>query len=254
MKISIITATYNSAKTVRDTIESVLNQTYDNIEYIIVDGGSNDNTLDIVKEYEPKFNGRLKWISEKDNGIYDAMNKGIDLARGEVVGILNSDDLYENSFVIKNVINEFINDAELDAVHANLYYVRNNDINIIVRHWITGDFVEKSFFKGWHPAHPTLFLKMNVYRIYGNFNLNFNLAADFEFMLRIFEVNKIKSRYIPITIVRMRLGGATSKNIINIFKGNKECIKAFRVNNLSPPLLYPFYRLIPKLKQFFNKR
>ena len=124
MKISIITATYNSAKTLRDTIESVLNQTYDNIEYIIVDGGSKDDTLEIIKEYEPKFNGRLKWISEKDNGIYDAMNKGIGLASGEVVGILNSDDLYVNRNVIHDIINEFQNDADLEAVHANLYYVK----------------------------------------------------------------------------------------------------------------------------------
>ena len=254
MKISIITATYNSAKTLRDTIESVLNQTYDNIEYIIVDGGSKDNTLDIVKEYEPKFNGRLKWISENDKGIYDAMNKGIGLASGEVVGILNSDDLYVNSNVINDIINEFQNDADLEAVHANLYYVKNDDINSIVRHWITGDFLAKSFYKGWHPAHPTLFLKKNVYRKCGNFNLKFNLAADFEFMLRIFEVFKIKSKYIPNTIVKMRLGGATSKNINNIIKGNRECIKAFKANKLSPPLLYSFYRLIPKLKQFYNKR
>ena len=254
MKISIITATYNSSKTLRDTLESVLNQTYQDIEHIIVDGGSKDATLEIIKEYEPKFNGRLKWISEKDNGIYNAMNKGIDLTSGEVVGILNSDDLYFNSNVIYDVMNEFQNDPYLEAVHANLYYVKNDDVNFVVRHWITGDFLEKSFFKGWHPAHPTLFLKKNVYYKCGNFNLDFDLAADFEFMLRIFEVFKIKSKFIPKTIVKMRLGGATSKNIINIIKGNRECIKAFKANKLTPPFLYPFYRLIPKLKQFFNKR
>lgn len=251
MRFSIITATYNSSKTIIDCIRSVHEQQHLGIEQIIIDGASRDNTLQTIQSIPNKV---TQIISEPDNGIYDAMNKGIRMATGDIIGILNSDDFYADSDVITEIANAFMADESLEAVHTNLYYVKNDQVDKVVRHWITGDFTQGSFFKGWHPAHPTLFLRKEVYEQYGLFNLDFKLAADFEFMLRIFEKQKIKSKYLPITTVRMRLGGATSKNLANIIKGNRECLKAFAVNGLKVPYLYPLYRILPKLKQFINKR
>lgn len=249
MKTSIITATFNSAGTIAECIRSVTEQSYNDIEHIIVDGVSKDNTLDIIQSIPNKVS---KVISEPDNGIYDAMNKGIRLATGEIVGILNSDDFYANKNVISKIIEMFIVEKNLEAVHSNLYYVKEDNTEKIVRHWVTGEFTPGRFFKGWHPAHPTLFLKKEVYEKYGLFDVDFKLAADFEFMLRIFERYQIRSKYLPITTVRMRLGGATNKNISNILKQNIECIKAFLVNDLSIPFFYPVYRILPKFKQFIN--
>lgn len=250
MKVSIITATYNSGLTLRDTIRSVLSQSYPNIEYIIIDGESKDNTLDIVSEYKDKIS---KVISEPDKGIYDAMNKGIRMATGDIVGVLNSDDFFASNNVIEKITNAFINQPDLDGVYTNLYYVKQNHPEITVRHWKSSEFIKGSFTKGWHPAHPTLYLKKSIYNKYGYFDLDFKLAADFELMLRFFEKYHIKTKYLDITTVRMRLGGATSKNISNIKKGNIECIKAFKKNGIEVSPLYLVYRLLPKLKQFFKK-
>ncbi len=250
MKISLITVTFNSGGTLRDTIQSVLSQTYYDIEYIIVDGHSQDNTVDIIKEYEPLFHGRLKWISEKDQGLYDAMNKGFKMATGEIVGIINSDDLLAESGVIGKVIDCFKDHKDIDCVYADLYYVSQHDTSKIVRHWITGK--QRSFSKGWHPAHPTFYVKRDIYSKYGLFDLDFKFAADFELMLRLVEKEHIKTFYLPEPLVRMRLGGTTSKNLTNIRKGNIECLNAFRKNGIPVSVLYPFYRLLPKLKQYFQ--
>ena len=250
MKISLITVTFNSGGTLRDTIQSVLSQTYPEIEYIIVDGLSEDSTIDIIKEYVPLFQGRLKWISEKDNGLYDAMNKGFKMATGEIVGIINSDDLLTESGVIGKVIDCFEGHKDIDCVYADLYYVSQYDTSKIVRHWITGK--QRSFSKGWHPAHPTFYVKREIYSKYGLFDLDFKFAADFELMLRLVEKEHIRLFYLPEPLVRMRLGGTTSKNLTNIRKGNIECLNAFRKNGIPVSVLYPFYRLLPKLKQSFQ--
>ena len=250
MKISLITVTINSGGTLRDTIQSVLSQTYPEIEYIIVDGLSEDSTIDIIKEYVPLFQGRLKWISEKDNGLYDAMNKGFKMATGEIVGIINSDDLLTESGVIGKVIDCFEGHKDIDCVYADLYYVSQYDTSKIVRHWITGK--QRSFSKGWHPAHPTFYVKREIYSKYGLFDLDFKFAADFELMLRLVEKEHIRLFYLPEPLVRMRLGGTTSKNLTNIRKGNIECLNAFRKNGIPVSVLYPFYRLLPKLKQYFQ--
>ena len=154
MKISLITVTYNSSKTLLDTLQSVLNQTYSDIEYIIVDGASKDSTVSIIEEYEPKFNGRMKWISEPDKGLYDAMNKGIRMATGDVVGILNSDDLFMDNNVLADIAHAFDNNT--DAIFGNLYFVNQEDVNQIVRVWKGSPY--KSFKSGWHPAHPTFYV------------------------------------------------------------------------------------------------
>ena len=249
MKISIITATYNSQAYISDCIKSVNNQTYKNIEHIIIDGASNDNTLEIINSTPNRI---TKVISESDKGIYDAMNKGIKAASGDIVGILNSDDFFATDDVIENIVKAFSKDTTLEGVYTNLYYVNKDNPNKIVRHWVSNSFKKRSFFKGWHPPHPTLYLRREVYEKYGNFNLDFPLSADFELMLRFFEKYNIKTKYLPITIIRMRLGGATSKNWENVRKQNIQCIKAFRTNGFKPPLLYPVYRLLPKLLQFFK--
>lgn len=250
MKFSFITVTFNSSATLRDTIQSVLSQTYPDIEYIIVDGCSQDKTVDIIKEYEPLFDGRLKWISEKDQGLYDAMNKGFQMATGDMVGIINSDDLLAEATAIEKVIDCFEGHKDIDCVYADLYYVSQYDTSKIVRHWITGK--QRSFSKGRHPAHPTFYVKREIYSKYGLFDLDFKFAADFELMLRLVEKEHIRLFYLPEPLVRMRLGGTTSKNLTNIRKGNIECLNAFRKNGIPVSVLYPFYRLLPKLKQYFQ--
>lgn len=250
MKFSLITVTLNSGKTVRNTFDSVLKQTYSDFEYILVDGISRDNTLDLINEYDSKFNGRLQWISEKDDGLYDAMNKGFSMATGDIIGIINSDDVLADPAAIEKVVKCFERDEMIDAVYADLYYVAQNDISKIVRHWVSGE--QRSFAKGWHPAHPTFYVKKEIYHKYGTFDLDFKFAADFELMLRLIEKYHIKLHYLPEPLVRMRLGGTTSKNLSNIRKGNIECINAFKKNNIPVSRFYPLFRLLPKLKQYFQ--
>lgn len=247
MKVSIITVTFNSVKTLQDTIDSVALQNYKEIEYILVDGNSKDGTVEIIKRNNHVIN---KWISEPDKGLYDAMNKGIKMASGDIIGIINSDDFYLDEDVISDVV-EVFNCKDVDAVHAELFYVDPIDTNKIVRHWKTGEFTSGAFRKGWHPAHPTLFLKKEVYGRYGYFNLDFKLASDFELMCRFFEKHKINSYFLKRPLIKMRLGGATSKNLKNIINQNIECYRAFKINHIQVSPLYIFRRILPKLKQYF---
>jgi glycosyltransferase involved in cell wall biosynthesis len=247
MKISIITACYNSEKYIKDTIKSILNQTYQNIEYIIIDGKSIDNTVNIIKEFEPKFNSRLKWITEPDTGIYDAMNKGIKLATGDIIGILNSDDIYLNNNVISKIVNIFANN-DTDSIFANLYFVDSNDTKKIVRTWKSSSYIPYSFSKGWHPPHPTFFVKRDYYDKYGDFDTTFQISADFELMLRFIEKFQIKTYFLDEFIVAMRYGGESTKSIGKIVTGNKNIIKAFKKNNIKISIFYPIIRLYPKLK------
>ena len=251
--ISIITICFNSEKYIHTALQSVLEQSFPCIEYIIIDGNSTDNTVKIIQEYEMRFNGRMKWLSQPDNGLYDAMNKGISMATGDVIGILNSDDLFCDPFTIEKVMNIFSIDNSLDAVYADLYYISQNNTSHIVRRWITGK--QRPFKWGWHPGHTALFLKKKVYDNYGLYNINFKLVADFELMLRIFDRHRIKAFYLQEYLIKMRLGGITNKSLRNIYEQNIECLKAFQHNNLTVnKFLYPFYRLLPKLLQFFVKR
>ncbi len=252
MKISIITATYNSERTVRDTIDSVFIQSFTDYEYLVVDGGSKDSTLQILREYEPKFNGRMRWISEPDKGIYDAMNKGFLRAKGDVLMLINSDDLFARPDALELVVKEFEKHPDVDGVYANLYYVSQYNTDNIVRVWKTGE--QKPMRKGWLPAHPTFYVKRECYEKYGYFNLTYPLAADFELMLRFVEKHHIKLQYLPEYLVKMRLGGATSKNIQNIYRQDVETIRAFNENGLSGGnITYLFWRYLPKIKQFFRK-
>ena len=251
MKISIITPTYNSERTLRNTIESVIRQDYPDIEHIIVDGGSTDGTLGIIQEYKGHIS---KYISEPDYGIYDAMNKGIAMATGDVVGILNSDDFFESSDVVPTIVETLEKNPELDGIHADLYYVDPLNTNRIIRYWHTKPYSPKGFLTGWHPAHPTFYVRRSCYERYGTFRLDMPLSADFELMLRFIQNKGINIRHIDKIFVRMCVGGATSKNLMSILRGIKQCRKAFIVNGMEAPLLYPVYRLFPKLGQYFYRK
>lgn len=247
MNISIITVVYNNKKTILDAILSVHTQTYKNIEHIIVDGGSNDGTLEILKQNRNLFD---ILISEKDNGLYDAMNKGIKIAKGHIIGILNSDDLYNNSNIINEVMNNFIVDPSLDVIYGDIIYVKYDNINVKVRDWKSSVFDNNYFEKGKVPPHPSLFIKKSVYDNVGLFNLVFKIAADYEFMLRLFKMNTYKIKYLPLLIVKMRTGGISNKYTSNIFKQNIEIINAWKINNLKMPYYFFIYKFINKLKQY----
>lgn len=243
MLISLVTVTFNSAQTLHDTIQSVLSQTYSNIEYIIIDGGSTDNTLDIIKECEVYFEKNLVWISEKDNGIYDAMNKGIRMATGDVIGVLNSDDLLMDINVIQDVVELF--DENTDAIFGNLYFVKYHNINSIVRTWRGSAY--GSFRKGWHPAHPTFYVRRKIYERYGLFDTSFDVSADFELMLRFIEKFHIRTKYMDRYMVKMRVGGESTGSLKNIIRGNRNIMRAFKKNKISVSPLYPIMRLFPKV-------
>ncbi|GGP06534.1 glycosyl transferase [Cloacibacterium rupense] len=248
MKISIITVCYNSGKTIEDTFKSVQSQSYKDIEYIVIDGGSKDNTLQLINQYKEIIDYT---VSEKDKGLYDAMNKGIEKATGDVIGFLNSDDLFCDDKAVEKVMNIFNENPKLDSVYADLYYVDQNNADKIVRKWITSK--QKKFKYGWHPAHPTFYIKKEVYNQFGGFDLKFKLASDFEIMLRFLEKYKISTLYLPQPLIKMRLGGETNKSLGNIFKQNKECIEAFKDNDLRVnTVLYPFFRIIPKFFQYLK--
>lgn len=219
MKISIITVCYNSEKTIKDTLDSVASQLGVNIEHILVDGASTDNTLDIVKKYPHVY----KTISEPDNGIYHAMNKGISMATGNIVGTLNADDFYIDNSVLSKVALAFV-DKSVDACFADLLYVDQQDTNKIVRYWQSQPYRRGLFKNGWMPAHPTFFVRKEVYEKYGMFDLDYKIAADFELLFRLIEVNKIKTVYLPKVLIKMRMGGTTNKNIRNIKIQNQEII------------------------------
>lgn len=247
LKVNIITGTYNSESFIQDCITSVFEQDYEHLDQIIIDGASTDDTL---KKIESTPNRVSLLISEPDTGIYNAMNKGLMKATGDILGILNSDDFYNSKTVISQVVDAFEN-TNADCVFGDLFYVNREDTAKVIRKWVTGPYTAKAFQKGWHPAHPSFFVKKEVYEKFGYFDENLSLAADFELMLRFIEKYKIKWSYIDQPLVRMRLGGETSKSLKNVIRGNKECLQAFDKNKIDVSRLYPIRRLAPKLKQFF---
>ncbi len=249
MKISIITATYNSSKHVLHCIESVNRQTYSNIEHIIIDGASKDNTLDVINSIPNRIN---KIISEPDNGIYDAMNKGIKYASGDIIGILNSDDFYNNDAIIENIVKVFT-EKRVDSVYGNLDFVAQDNPLKVIRHWKSSIFTPNGFSRGWHPPHPTFFVKSDIYKSFGMFDTTLNVSADFELMLRFLEKEKISTFYLDETIVKMRYGGESTGSIKKIIEGNRNILYAFRKNGIKISPFYPILRLLPKLKQFILK-
>lgn len=228
MKVSVITVAYNSAETIEDTIKSVAGQDYTDIEHIVIDGGSNDGTLEIIGKYRDRLG---KVVTEPDEGIYHAMNKGLALATGEIVGFLNSDDLYADSSVVKQIVNAF-QDETVDVCYADLVYVSKNNERVI-RYWRSSPFAKGNFASGWCPPHPTFYARKSVVERLGGFDQSVKIAADVEFMMRYLEGDSVRAYYIPRAWVTMRVGGKTNQSLRNIFQQNKEVLSALRRNNAS---------------------
>ncbi len=247
MKISLVTVCFNSEKTIAQTIGSVLEQTYKNIEYIIVDGASTDNTLAVLKQYEGHI---AKIISEPDYGIYDAMNKGIRAATGDVIGFLNADDVYAGNYVLERVAKAFEKDETVDSVYGDLCYVSDVNPNEIVRFWRAGEFNEKSFLNGWMPPHPTFFVRKSILDKYGLFDPTFRFAGDYELILRLLYKHHISTKYLRFLMVKMRIGGAGNRWLENRLIANLEDRLAWKKNKLRPRPYTTFLKPIRKLFQF----
>ncbi len=252
MKISVVTVSYNSEKTIRDTLESVFSQTHDETEYIIIDGKSTDKTIEIIKEHELKFeniNTEFRWISEEDNGIYDAINKGIKMATGDVIGILNSDDYYSDDSVLEDIEEVFIKE-NCDCLYGNLKYIEPITEKVI-RNWKSRSFENGLFEKSWTPAHPTFYCKKSIYEKYGLYRIDFKIAADVELMYRFLQKNHISNYYLDRYLVTMRQGGVSSSGLKSTITITKEMIKAFKDNGNHLNLAkYLFYKGL-KIKEFF---
>lgn len=248
MKISLITVTYNSAGSLRDTIESILRQTYKDVEYIIVDGLSQDGTVDIVREYEQVFGGRMRWISEKDKGLYDAMNKGINMATGDIVGILNSDDFFTSNTVLQSVAEAFFDD--IDAVYGDIHFVRPSDLSKSVRYYSSRNFRPWALRFGYMPAHPSFYARRELFEKYGVYSLNYRLAADYEMMVRLFRKAKIRYKYLPVDMVTMRTGGMSTRSVRNRLQLTVEDAKACRENGMYSNFLMCSCKYITKFFEF----
>jgi glycosyltransferase involved in cell wall biosynthesis len=245
MKVSIITATYNSASTVQDTLQSVKDQCYNNIEHLVIDGCSTDSTLELVS----KFDHVAKVVSEKDKGIYDAMNKGIQLATGEIIGILNSDDFYPNNDVINNVVQHF-KETGCDALYADLIYVNADRTNKVIRKWKSGEFNSEKFMRGWMPPHPTFFVRKEIYEKLGLFDIRLKSAADYELLLRFLYVNKILASYLPKVLVHMRAGGMSNRSFANRIKAHLEDYRAWSYNGIKPKWYTVVLKPVRKVLQY----
>ena len=249
MKISIVTPAFNSAKTIRHTIESVARQTYLNVEYIIVDGGSQDATAKIVAQYPDVVD---LFISEPDHGVYDAMNKGIRAASGDIIAILNSDDFYTHSYVLEQIAATF-QESGADSVYGDLQYVDQHNPQKVIRHWESGAFQRRSFLAGWMPPHPAFFVKSMVYQRYGLFNLSLKSSADYELMLRFLYKHQVSAAYVPDVLVRMRVGGLSNATWRSRLRANLEDRLAWKINFIKPKIYTIFLKPLRKLQQFYYR-
>lgn len=242
MNISIITITFNSAATLRDTIQSVLSQSYPNIEYILIDGASKDNTVEIIKEYAPLFKGRIRWISEPDKGLYDAMNKGIRMATGDIVGIINSDDYYHRTDVIAQVAEGF-QEKGIQAIYGDVRFVHPDNLDKTVRYYSSKNFSPKLFRYGFMPAHPTFFTYRKYFDEFGYYKTDYRIAADYELLIRFLYTHHLKAKYLPLDFMKMRTGGASTASFKSNLLLNKEIVRACRENGLwtCMPLLFLKY-------------
>lgn len=249
MKISVITVTYNSADTVRDTIDSVLGQDYPFVEYIVVDGNSSDGTVEIVKSYGDRIS---KFISEPDRGIYDALNKGISMATGDVIGFMHSDDTFTGSDVLKTVAEAF-ETGNTDSVYGDLVYVNKQDPWKVIRHWRSGSITRQKVERGWMPPHPTFYVRSEIYRNHGGFNTDYRISADYDFMVRMLHKKNISTCYIPMIMVKMRVGGKSNRSLSNIIKKVKEDVTVMKSNGLNFWVSI-LYKNLSKINQFIPSR
>ena len=248
MKVSVITATFNSAIGISECLESILTQDYKNIECIIIDGNSNDQTLEIIAEKQDEYSN-IYLFSEADHGIYDALNKGINKANGDIICFVHSDDILKSNSILDKIVN-LIKNENYDGVYGDLNYVKKTNTNKIIRNWKSSGFHPSLLRKGWMPPHPTLFLKKEVYEKHGFFDLSYSISADYDFILRIFKDQELKFGYLPTVITNMRVGGASNRSIKNIIKKSKEDYIAIKRNNVGN-IITLIRKNTSKIKQFF---
>ncbi len=248
MKISIITTTFNSATYLEDCIKSVLKQDYKDIEYIIIDGKSTDDTIKIANQYKSEIN---ILISEPDNGIYDALNKGVALATGEVIGIMHSDDFFADETIL-NKVSTLFKQTNTDVLYGNLDYVNRGNPKKIIRKWRSKKYKENLFSWGWMPAHPTFYAKRDLFVKFGNYNLQYKSAADYDLMLRFVHKHKCKTAFLPVTMVKMRVGGVSNKSFYNRLNANREDKKAMKINGIKYPIFAIFLKPLRKITQYFT--
>ncbi len=253
MKFSIITAVYNNRRHIGDCIDSVLSQTYPDIEHIIIDGGSTDGTLDIISSLTHEASRLIRVVSEPDNGIYDALNKGIKLATGDVIGFLHADDIYAESSVIGKVA-AAMGRSRAESCYGDLLYVDREDTGRVIRYWRSRPFENGLFKKGWMPPHPTFFVRKEIYDRHGFFNTDFRIASDYELMLRFLEKEKISTWYIPDVLIKMRIGGASNRSLKNIIIKTAEDYRAWKANNLQKKFYTIPFKNLSKIPQFFSRR
>lgn len=246
MKVSIITVSYQSVHTIEETIQSVIQQTYPDIEYLVIDGGSNDGTVSILKKYEKHI---THWVSEPDKGMYDAMNKGLSIASGAIIGFLHSDDLLASQYVIEKIVNTISNENS-DACYADLVYVHSKNDRAAIRYWKSGDYRDNLFLYGWMPPHPTFYVKKQLFDKYGGFRLDMGSSADYELMLRLIHLNKVLIAYLPETIIKMRSGGISNSSLRSRFMANRYDLKAWHVNGLKPKFYTTLLKPLRKITQF----
>ncbi|MCF2520711.1 glycosyltransferase family 2 protein [Dyadobacter sp. CY351] len=246
MKVSIITVVYNGAKTIRQCIESVLAQDFSNIEYIVIDGNSKDGTQEIIGEYGSRI---AAFVSEPDGGIYDAMNKGIKLATGDIIGILNADDFYAYNAAISDVVSK-MKSPDIEGCYGDLVYVDAANEVVIKRKWISGNYKEGAFLNGWMPPHPAFFVKKELYERFGLFRLDLGSAADYELMLRFIHKAKVKIAYVPKVLVKMRTGGVSNSNLKNRIAANRNDLRAWKENDLKPHFYTLWLKPLRKILQF----
>jgi len=250
MKFSILIPTFNSAKTIQDTIDSIRLQKFTSYEIIVIDNNSTDHTIQILKKNKLP---NIKFIIEKDEGIYDAINKGILNARGDIISLLHSDDIYYNSSALQ-IISEIFDQKKIDIVYGDLVYVKKNNLNKIIRYWKCSSFYPGRFLKGWHPPHPTFFVKKKIYNKYGLYKNHIGNSADVELMHRFLETNKISSFYLNKILIKMRYGGKSNKKLSSILSQNLAIVNFLGINkSLIKVLLFFFYKIINRSKQFYFK-
>ncbi|MBW4890096.1 glycosyltransferase [Mucilaginibacter sp. HMF5004] len=249
MKISVVTVVYNNAATIKDAITSVLAQDYANVEYIVIDGGSTDGTIDIIKSFGDKIN---IFVSEKDKGLYDAMNKGIKLATGDVVGTLNSDDFFYDSRVLTNIAKAFVNES-IDAVIGDIVFIKDGDENKVLRKYSSAKWQPSRFAWGYMPAHPSFFAKKYLFTSFGYYKTDYRIASDYELLIRFLFMNKINWKYIPLITTKMRPGGASTQGIKSILILNKEIARACRDNGIYSNYLMIYSKYIFKPFEFIFK-
>ena len=251
MKVSIITPTFNSAKTIQSNLDSIKTQSFKDYQLIIIDNNSQDKTVEIIKKNNIK---NIKFLIEEDLGIFDAINKGIVNSDNELISVLHSDDFYNNENVLKDIVEAFEEYKDSDIVYGDLIYVKKDNIDITLRYWKSGAYSKNLFFKGWHPPHPSFFAKKKLFEKYGYYDLDNGNSADVELMFRFLNTHNLKSKYLNKTLVKMRYGGASNKDVLSIIKQNIQIMKFLKINrNIYKTSIFILYKILDRLKQFVFK-